>query len=154
MCSIEPPSPLTRAVATVPGSVTASWNTTMYWPGTTSGAARCATVSPGPPGPTGRVSTERDASWQATNGNPNATMVAYVRTCMAPSRQNVPVMQVAQKPFRPQSDTGWIAMGDAEHELGGGRAQRCGARATGSSPSGGRDGRTECDASAVLRQQL
>src|SRR6184192_1713905 len=61
MCSIEPPSPLTRAVATVPGSVTASWNTTMYWPGTTSGAARCATVSPGPPGPTGRVSTERDA---------------------------------------------------------------------------------------------
>src|SRR5437667_4202969 len=45
-------------------------------------------------------------------------------------------------------------MGDAEHELGGGRAQRCGARATGSSPSGGRDGRTECDGSAVLRQQL
>src|SRR2546430_2302850 len=36
-----PPSPRTSAVATLAGSATRSENTTIYWPGTTSGPVRC-----------------------------------------------------------------------------------------------------------------
>jgi len=56
MCSIVPPRLRTSAVATLPGSATPSENTTMYWPGTTSGAVRCGEVSFDP------LSTGRDAS--------------------------------------------------------------------------------------------